>query len=72
MIIILKRPSWGSAGKSEFQKQSFYFCICGFPCHCHRFNPSSCHLLPFCLSYVAASRPYMLLFSIVPYRATII
>lgn len=33
-----------------------YYCICDFPHHCRSFNPCSCCLLPFYLSYVTVSR----------------
>lgn len=33
-----------------------YYCICDFPRHCRSFNPCSCRLLPFYLSYVTISR----------------
>ena len=33
-----------------------YYCICDFPRRCCSFNPCSCCLLPFYLSYVTVSR----------------
>ena len=34
----------------------FYYCICDFPCRWRRFEPTSYHLSPINLSYVAVSR----------------
>lgn len=31
--------------------------ICDFPRRCHGFEPTSCHLSPIHLSYIAISRP---------------
>ena len=59
ITITIKRPSWIS-------KAVILLLYLWFPRCCRRFNPSSCHLLSFCLSYVTASRPYMSLVSIVP------
>ena len=35
----------------------FYYCICDFPRRCCSFEPTSCHLMPIHLFYVAISRP---------------
>ena len=49
----------------------FHYCIITFLCHCCRFNPSLCCLLPFHLSYVTVSRQCRL-WEFYPNRASLV